>query len=205
MFFNDIFVIDRCPFESALSYCNTHINNGDLNVYNKQDYLKNTVAPYSIPIPYFIQSLKYFEDFYLWVDKYFPTVRKVSYSDLVYDTDSTFDNLLNLPSSTISITNFNKFNFLKVRDSDISKFSKEDLVNIITINDCANALLANNLYHENTSIPIKKITLAEKLARITNFNELLDTYNTYPSNHFTNISKNELDSRIEKEQNFWIT
>ena len=51
--------------------------------------------------------------------------------------------------------------------------------------------------------PIKKITLREKLNEISNFKELLDVYNNYPSNHFEKISFQQINDRAVLEDNLW--
>lgn len=207
MFFTDIFVVDRCSFESALSYCNTNINDGDLNVYDKESYIDNTVNnPYDIPHDYFIKSLKYFEDFYMWVDTYFPNHKKINYTDLVYNTDETYKNLFNVTSDNkLSLVEYNKFNFLRIRDADISSYSKENLINFITINDYIHYLVINNHFPGTgqLSFPFKKITLKEKTKNIKNFEYLLSVYNNYPSNHFKKVDEKQIIQRINKEQEFW--
>ena len=207
MFFTDIFVVDRCSFESALSYCNTHINDGDLNVYDRESYIDNTVNnPYNIPHDYFIKSLKYFEDFYVWVDTYFPKHKKINYTDLVYNTDETYKKLFNVTSDNkLSLVDYNKFNFLRIRDADISSYSKENLINFITINDYIHYLVKNNLYSDSqrSFFPFKKITLKEKTKNIKNFKYLLSVYNNYPSNHFKKIDEKQIIQRINREQEFW--
>jgi hypothetical protein len=205
MFFTDIYVINRCFFESAISYCNTSMNSGILNVYGKKEYLANITSPYAIPKDNFISSLKYFEDFYVWVDTYFPTHKKINYEDIVYNTDNTYKNIFKLPDNKYSITDYNKFNFSQVRDKDLDTYSKSSLSNYINVNYCVQDLVANRLLPAEAAFPIKKITLKEKTDNILNFKELLDIYNNYQSNHFTKLTEDQLISRIEKEQLFWTT
>lgn len=205
MFFTDIYVINRCFFESAISYCNTTINDGKLNVYSKKEYLANTANPYAIPKNKFIASLKYFEDFYVWVDTYFPVHKKVNHEDIVYNTDNTYKDMFKLPDNKYSITEYNKFNFSQVRDKDLDTYSKNSLSNYINVNYCVQDLVANRLLATFNVFPIKKLTLKEKTDNILNFKELLDIYNNYQSNHFTQLTENQIISRIEKEQLFWTT
>ena len=207
VFFTDIYVVDRCSFESAISYCHRNFNDGKLNVYSKKQYIDNTITtPYSMPTDKFIQSLKYFEDFYVWVDKYFPIHKKINHDDIVYNTDETYKSILNLIADTkYSIVSYNKFNFLRVRDTDFSNFSKETLVNYINIQDNIQNLIDNSLIPIDNAFPIKKITLEEKIKSITNFHKLLDIYNKYPSNHFTKITEEHIYNRVTKEQTFWTT
>ena len=205
MFFTDIYVINRCFFESAISYSNRVINSGKLNVYTKKEYLANTTTPYAIPKNKFIASLKYFEDFHVWVDNYFPINKKINYEDIVYNTDNTYKDIFNLPDNKYSITEYNKFNFSQVRDKDLYTYSKSSLANYIKVNYYIQDLTTSRLLPTETAFPIKKITLKEKIDNILNFKELLDIYNNYQSNHFTKLPEDQITSRIEKEQIFWTT
>jgi hypothetical protein len=207
IFFNDVYVVDRCSFESALSYCHRSSIGSKLNVYSKQQYIDNTsITPYNISIDKFIQSLKYFEDFYVWVDRYFPIHKKINHDDIIYNTDETYKNILNLSTDIdYSIAEYNKFNFLRVRDNDFSIFSKETLVNYFNVSDKVQELVANDLLPNGDGVPIKKITLEEKIKSITNFEKLLKIYNTYPSNHFIKVTEEHIHNRVKKEQTFWTT
>ena len=207
IFFNDIYVINRCSFESALSYSYRSTIKSPLNVYSKKQYLENTIStPCTIPIDKFKSSLQYFEDFYVWVDNYFPIHTKVNYEDIVYNTDKLCADIFKLDTtSDLSITEYNKFNFLRVRDKDFSNFSQEKMLNYININENIQDLVASGLLGKQNSFPIKKVTLKEKTKNIKNFKELLHTYNNYPSNHFVKITEEQLETRIEKEQIFWTT
>jgi hypothetical protein len=204
MFFTDIYVINRCFFESAISYCNTTLNDGKLNVYSKKEYLANTTMPYAISKNKFIASLKYFEYFYIWVDTYFPVHKKLNHEDIVYNTDNTYKDIFNLPDNKYSITDYNKINFSHVRDKDLGNYSKSSLTNYININYYIQDLVDNSLLLPD-AFPIKKLTLKEKTDNILNFKELLDIYNNYPSNHFNKLTESQITNRIEKEQIFWTT
>ena len=204
-FFKDIYLIDRCSFESALSYCNTHQRTGVLNVYNKEQYHQNkNKESYSIDKKDFIQSLKYFEDFYVWADKYFPTAKKIKHSDLINDPDTFFKNEFNISSAKkLSLKDYNIFNTKRVRNKDLTNYSSEQLLKFIEITDYIDFLNQQNLLIHRHKFPIKKITLREKLNEISNFKELLDVYNNYPSNHFEKISFQQINDRAVLEDNLW--
>lgn len=204
-FFTDIYVIDRCSFESALSYRNTHANTGVLNVYSKEQYIENkNKEPWSIRDEKFKQTLRYFEDFYIWVDKYFPDHKKINYIDLISDTDNLFKKEFNVYSNKeLSIVEYNKFNTLRVRDKDLSSYSNDQLLKFMEITDYLQYLTRYDLLVADNRFPIKKITLKEKIAEITNFEHLLDIYNKYPSNHFEKVTKQDIEDRIKLEQVLW--
>jgi hypothetical protein len=208
-FFTHIYVIDRCSFESVLSYCNTHQPNKTLsNVYGKYQYLENkNKKPYSIIKDNFIASLKYFEDFYVWVDKYFPEHKKIKHLDLISNPDKLFEQEFNISSNKeLSLKDFNNFNTLRIRNADLTNYSTIELLKFIDIIDYIDLLINKNLLPHNKTIkfPFKKITLSEKIKDISNFTELLDIYNNYPSNHFEKINENQIKDRAIKEDSFWL-
>ena len=204
-FFTDIYVISRCSFESALSYRNTYHGTGTLNVYSKEQYIENkNKEPWSIKDHKFEQTLKYFEHFYLWVDKYFPNHKKINYTDLVTDTDNLFKKEFNVYSDKeLSIVEYNKFNTLRVRDKDLSEYSNDQLLKFMEITDYLQYLTRDDLVVADNRFPIKKITLKEKIEEITNFNHLLEIYNNYPSNHFEKITKQDIKDRVIAEELLW--
>jgi len=204
-FFTDIFVVSRCSFESVLSYCNTHRGTGVLNVYSKEQYTQNkNKKPYSIEKNLFIESLKYFEDFYVWVNKYFSNHKVISYTDLINDPDTLFKNEFSISSDkNLSLLAYNEFNTKRVRNKDLTKYSSEQLLKFIEITDYIQYLSKKSFLISDNPFPIKKITLREKLNEISNFKELLYVYNNYPSNHFEKISFQQINDRAVLEDNLW--
>jgi hypothetical protein len=147
IFFTEVYTIDRCSFESAISYCNRRLTDSRLNVYSKKEYLDNEVTtPYGIPIRDFISSLKYFEDFYVWVDKYFPNHKKINHDDIIRNTDTTYRDMFSVYNNLdYSIVDYNKFNFLRVRSQDSDSYLKEKVFNYININEQIQQLVNNKL------------------------------------------------------------
>jgi len=203
-FFDDIFVIDRCSFESTLSY--SIAKKQGSNIYSKKDYLeKKYNNSYNISTDTFIQSLKHFEDFYIWVDKYFPNVTKIKHSDLIYDTENLYNNLFGILDNMLSLVDYNIFNMRRIRNLDTTNFTYNQLLHFIDISDYLDYLIRYNFITTyERKFPYKKITLSEKLKDIDNFTELLDVYNNYPSNHFEKINENQIKDLIIKEDSFWL-
>ena len=73
------------------------------------------------------------------------------------------------------------------------------------ITDYINFLTHQNLLPPNKKFkfPLKKFTLSEKIKDISNFTELLDIYNNYPSNHLKKVTKDDIINRIEQEYLIW--
>jgi len=204
-FFTNIYVISRCSFESILSYSNTHEGTGVLNIYNKEEYNQNkNKKSYSIDKHTFIENLKYFEEFYIWVDKYFPKHKVISYTDLITDPDNTFKKEFNIVSDkNLSLLEYNNFNTRRVRNEDLSIYSSEDLLKFIEITDYIQYLSKKGFLTSDHTFPIKKIKLKEKVNEINNFNNLLDIYNKYPSNHFEKVNLQQINNRIKLEDSIW--
>ena len=206
-FFTNIYVIDRCSFESALSYCNTWQPDkpSPLNVYSKHQYLENkNKKPYSITTNNFIDSLKYFEDFYVWVDKYFPNSKKIKHLDLISNPDKLFEQEFNISSNKeLSLKEYNKFNTLRIRNKDLNMYTATELLKFIELSDYIDFLVQKDLLASKRKFPFKKITLSEKIKDIDNFTELLDVYNNYPSNHFKKVTKDDITNRVKKEYKLW--
>ena len=206
-FFTDIYVISRCSFESILSYSNTHEGTGILNIYSKEEYNQNkNKKSYSINKLNFIENLKYFEEFYVWVDKYFPDHKTLSYNNLITDPDNTFKKEFNITSDkNLSLLEYNKFNTKRVRNADLNKYTSEQLLKFIDITDYIQYLSKKGFLIADHTFPIKKVTLKEKVNDISNFNELLEVYNEYPSNHFEKVNLQQINNRITIENTIWTT
>jgi hypothetical protein len=202
-FFKDIFVIDRCSFESTLSY--SIAKKQGSNIYSKKDYLeKKYNNSYDIPTDTFIQSLKHFEDFYVWVDKYFPNAKKINHSDLIYNTENLYNKLFDISDNILSLKDYNIFNMKRIRNLDTSNFTYNQLLHFIDISDYLDYLIRYNFITTyERKFPFKKITLSEKIKDISNFTELLDVYNNYPSNHFEKISFEQIKNRAMLEDTLW--
>jgi len=204
-FFNNIIIIKRCPFESILSHSMRVFNQEpSLNVYSKKAY-DNIAAnsPYTLPEKSFLEGIRHFEKFYLWVEEHFPKHTKVDYFDLIQDTEGTLSKLFSLPATNFNLTKYNQFHFKMLRNQDLSNYTPQELIHFHEISDFINSLNQRNLM--TTSLPYKKTTLQEKQKTLTNFFDLLDTYNNYPSNLLEKVSKFEVRERMQKERDFWTT
>jgi len=202
-FFTDIIVISRCSFESALSYCASYYfdNIYSKNMYNEAHYR----GTYTVSDDLFVSALEHFIEFEVWIDKYFPNHTTISYNDLFKYTDDTFSKYFNIDYDTdLCLSSYNIFNFLRVRGLSIDNYSAKELQDIIKTTDYLTFLAEKDLLYDMSSLPVKKITLNEKINTIINFNELLDRYNNYPSNHFRKVDKKELIIRAQEEDAFWL-
>jgi len=204
-FFNNIILIKRCPFEAILSHSMRLFNQEpSLNVYSKEAY-NNIIreTPYVLPEEFFLEGISHFEQFYLWAEEHFPNHLKIDYFDLIQDTEGTLSTLFSLPHSNLNLTKYNQFTFKMVRKLNLSNYTPQELIHFIEIKDYINSLVEKSLM--TTHIPLKKTTLQEKQETLTNFFDLLRIYNDYPSNLLEKVSKNEIESRCQRENIFWTT
>ena len=92
----------------------------------------------------------------------------------------------------------------RIRNLDTSNFTYNQLLHFIDISDYLDYLIRYNFITTyERKFPFKKITLSEKIKDISNFTELLDVYNNYPSNHFEKVTKKDLIHRKKKEYELW--
>ena len=170
-------------FEYAMSW-SIRDQSGVLNVYNKED--RDKVSQVSeVDENYFIMKCQQYVKYIEWVEHNFPNVERVSYENIVKDSDAvmqkltghrgTFTDKIGLPLSTIIS---NEYDFLKNRtESNLSNNESKALVGYRIL---SNKMIDNNIIF---NIPFKNTTLSEKKNQIKNFNTCLDKFYTFAKNH----------------------
>lgn len=195
LFFQRKFCLRRCSFETALSLSMREYFSHPLNVYSHDQYkhYKENTTPSTIPIDLFIEKLKHIEHHFSWVDKNFTHVEYIDHEDFITDTDLTLKKLFNIENRLdFSFTAINKNIFLSDRG-----FSK--------LNDASSDFLERiksleNIYPDFPfRVPRKKFTLSEKKVYVSNFDNLLQTYSNYSSNHLEKVTSEDLEKRIVRE------
>jgi|TARA_R110001592_G_scaffold180423_1_gene422737 hypothetical protein len=170
-------------FEYAMSW-SIRDQSGVLNVYNKED--RDKVSQVSeVDENYFILKCQQYVKYIEWVEHNFPNVERVSYENIVKDSDAvmqklighrgTFTDKIGLPLSTILS---NEYDFLKNRtESNLSNNESKALVGYRIL---SNKMIDNNIIF---NIPFKNTTLSEKKNQIKNFDACLDKFYTFAKNH----------------------
>jgi len=199
MFFHRKFCLRRCSFETALSLSMREYFSHPLNVYSHDQYKSNldNLTPSTIPIDLFIEKLKRIEHHYSWVDKNFPQVEYIDHEEFILNTDLTLEKLLNIENNLdFSFTDVNKNIFLSDRGLSILNDTSLDLLERI-----------KNLENKHPNFPFnmphKKFTLSEKKIYALNFDNLLQTYSNYPSNHLEKVTPEDLEKRIAREDKYF--
>ena len=198
IFFKKKIVPRRCSFETALSLSMRFHFNHPLNVYSEEAFKEvfYTTKPSDIPIEIFDSQLRHLERHYVWVDSKFTDLIYVSHEDLIFDTDSTLNNIFGYVSNDLNLTDLNKNMFLYYRgladkSEDFKKYEEYS------------ESLKNKFPQFPFSLSAKKFTLSEKLSKVKNFNELYDYYSSETSNQFEAVSKSDLNNRIIQEDKFF--
>lgn len=199
MFFHRKFCLRRCSFETALSLSMCEYFSHPLNVYTYDQYKAhlNNLTPDVIPVDIFLKNIEHLENHYAWVDKNFPQVEYIDHEEFISNTDLTLEKILNIENnSDLSFTEVNKNIFLS--DRGLSKLNDTSLNFLERIKslECAYPNFPFTMSH-------KKLTLSEKKIYALNFDNLLQTYSNYPSNHLEKVTPEDLEKRIAREDKYF--
>lgn len=199
LFFQRKFCLRRCSFETALSLSMCKYFSHPLNFYTYEQYkeYKDNTTPAIIPVDLFIEKLKHIEYHFSWVDKNFTHVEYVDHEAFITNTDLILEKLLNIENrSDFSFTAINKNIFLL--DRGLSKRSEASSTLLEQIRSL------ENIYPDFPfRVPRKKFTLSEKKVYALNFDDLLETYSNYPSNHLEKITSEDLEKRSAREDKYF--
>jgi len=198
LFFQRKFCLRRCSFETALSLSMRDYFSHPLNVYTHNEYKHlDNLTPSMIPVNLFIEKLKHIENHFIWVDENFTQVEYIDHEDFITNTDLTLEKLLNIENRLdFSFTAINKNIFLRDRGLSKPDDASSDLLKRISS-------LQNNYPNFPFNVPRKKFTLSEKKVYVLNFNNLLQTYSNYLSNHLEKVTSEDLEKRIVREDKFF--
>lgn len=199
LFFQRKFCLRRCSFETALSLSLREYFSHPLNFYTCDHYkfYKENMTPDTIPVDLFIKNIEKIENHFSWVDKNFTQVEYIDHEDFITNTDLTLEKLLNIENKLdFSFTVVNKNIFLSDRGlSKLSHTSSDFLERISNL---------EKIYPDFPfRVPHKKFTLSEKKGYVLNFDDLLQIYSTYSSNHLEKVTSEDLEKRIALEDKYF--
>lgn len=174
-------------FEYAMSW-SIRIKSGVLNVYNKEDRDK-VLSVDSVDEEQFLKKCKEYVDYTYWVEENFPKVNKVTYEDMLTNSDDVLykisgykDSFVKNFGSTMKDIfkhEYDAFNYI-TKDQEQTALTKDQIKSLTKYR-----LLAKKLINEKiiVSMPLKNTTLKDKQAQIKNFNSCLDMFYTFAKNH----------------------
>tara|TARA_R110002153_G_scaffold35369_3_gene105238 strand:- start:2480 stop:3472 length:993 start_codon:yes stop_codon:yes gene_type:complete len=216
--FNNILFCKRDPFEYALSW-SIRNKSGKLNVYSVSERIDTHGVGVNEPInlDYFQVKLAEYAEYEYWAEDNFNITRTVNYDDLHNNVDSVLTDITGLTHSVkdkfrISLQDYSQFRYL----SSMYKQTKDPMYDF----DCASVLddmcnlhakierLHNGMNGMRlpTTMPLKMNTLADKRSRITNFNQAVDTYNTWASNgnRHAIVTEEIISNKIDTERLIYV-
>ena len=174
-------------FEYAMSWSIRH-KSGVLNVYDRQDREK-VLQVSDVDESYFLKKCQEYVDYQIWVERYFPNVEKVSYENLVTDSDTvieeitgykdTFKNVFGISLSSILRAEYNFFNSLTSTNTH-QTLTREEQKSLILYKKTSSFLIAQHII---LATPIKNTTLEDKMRQIRNFDQCLDKFYSFAKNH----------------------
>jgi hypothetical protein len=138
---------------------------------------------------YFLKKCQEYVDYQIWVERYFPNVEKVSYENLVTDSDTvieeitgykdTFKNVFGISLSSILRAEYNFFNSLTSTNTH-QTLTREEQKSLILYKKTSSFLIAQHII---LATPIKNTTLEDKMRQIRNFDQCLDKFYSFAKNH----------------------
>jgi hypothetical protein len=183
-FENKIMCVRENIFEYAMSW-SIRQRSGLLNVYNKAEIVK--VAGVSeVDEEYFMGKCHEYVKYINWMEQHFPDIKKVSYEDMVKNTDfvlqkltgynNTFTNAFGIDLSEILS---HEYDFLRHR-------TKTTFSNSVYKALAKYRMLVNKMIDSKKivlGVPLKNTTLADKRNQIKNFDSCLDKFYKFAKNH----------------------
>lgn len=174
-------------FEYAMSW-SIRDKSKVLNIYTKEDREK-VLQVSEVDEDYFLNKCKEYVQYQNWIEKYFPNIEKVSYEDIVINSDTvierltgckeTFKNNFGLPLSEILKLEYNVFNTF-ASQKQITKLSKEEQKALIKYKRTSNLLIEKKII---IGTPIKNTTLEDKMKQIKNFKKCLNKFYLFAKNY----------------------
>ena len=170
-------------FEYAMSW-SIRDRSGVLNVYGEQD--RDKVSQVSeVDEKYFIKKCNEYVQYINWMEEHFPDVEKISYENVVMDTDEIIHKITGYKNTYLD--NFgvplsellsDEYNFLKKR-------RKNNLPSIHAKALVKYKILCNRMVNQRIilNVPFKNTTLADKKNQIKNFDTCLNRFYVFAKEH----------------------
>jgi len=174
-------------FEYAMSWSIRHKSNV-LNVYTRQDR-ENVRKVSEVDEGYFIKKCQDYVNYQFWIEKYFPTVEKISYEKIITDSDATIENLtgytdtfkhaFGAPLSSILKWEYDLSSSL-VPKKNINKLSRNEQKALLNYKQTSFSMTEQGIIINH---PIKNTTLEDKMKQIKNFDKCLEKFHYFAKNH----------------------
>ena len=201
--FDKIIYCVRDPFEYSLSW-SIRKETGKLNVYSIEERIKShgEDVTYDINLNFMKRKLHQYNRYLYWVKDNFPNAMAINYDDIHNDIDLIVSNLTGLDYSIkddfgISLQEYSVMLY------KLSLIYNKNLIYSDNLIEYQKRLIQEGKLFNG--MPIKMSTLHDKVRKVTNFLQCLETYNKFTdtSNEFPVISKSDIYNRIELEDKIY--
>ncbi len=170
-------------FEYAMSW-SIREQSGILNVYDKQD--RDKVSKVSeVDEDFFMHKCNEYVKYVEWIEDNFPNVQKVSYEDMIKDSDTVMLKITGYQNTfvekfgaTLNDLLYREHDFLKNKEKDI--FSNDYMKPLAQYRMACNEMLRKGIIMR---VPLKNTTLTDKKNQVKNFDTCLDKFYTFAKNH----------------------
>jgi len=178
--YNTIIMCERKNiFEYALSW-SIREKSGILNIYSQDDRQK-VLEVSEVDEDYFLRKCREYVAYTKWIDANFPNVQKVTYEQLLTETDQVLekftgyrDTFQNKFGSTLTdIIKYEYDAFRSITNKEKNVLNNEQIKSLAKYR-----LLAKNMLEKNiiVSMPLKNTTLKDKQKQIKNFDACLNKF-----------------------------
>mgnify|MGYP001264156829 CR=1 FL=1 len=202
--FDRILYCTRNSLEYSLSWGIRNYT-GKYNVYSLSERLDvhNDDANYEINIEYMTEKLDQYDRYIYWVQDNFSDAEPVTYNDIHTDIDSVLAQITGLDYSMqdtwgISLQEYNTMLYR------VSKIYNPAIEYSDNLQDYQKQLVDEKKMFLR-GMPIKMTTLEEKKTRVTNFDECVQTYNTWAKtkNEYDTIDNQDILQMIDQEKRIY--
>ena len=170
-------------FEYAMSW-SIRNQSGILNVYSKQD--RNKVSQVSeVDEEFFMQKCNEYVKYVEWIEDNFPGVEKVSYENIVKDSDMVMQKITGYQNTFVEKFGaplhallYREHDFLKNKEKD--SYPKDYIRPLAQYKLFCDEMLRKGII---MGVPLKNTTLTDKKNQIKNFNNCLKKFYTFAKNH----------------------
>jgi len=212
--FNNILFCERDPFEYALSWGIRH-KSGLLNVYSVAQRIDThgVSAKEPIDLDFFQMKLDQYADYEYWAQDNFNITKKIKYDDLHNNVDQKMQDITGLTHSVedrfgISLQDYSRYRYLismykQTKDTQYF-FNGIDIIDEM----CNLHGMIDGLYNTKrlpTPMPLKMTTMANKRSRVTNFDQAVETYNTWAlkGNRHAIVTEETIKNKIDTEKEIY--
>jgi len=212
--FNTIIFCARDPFEYALSW-GIRKNSGFLNVYSVAERIDahGVGAKEPIDLDHFQNKLDHYAEYEYWAQDNFNITKKVNYDDLHNNVDQQMQDITGLDHTVkdkigISLQDYSRYRYLlsmykQTKDTQYF-FNGIDVIDEMCNLHGMIETLRYNLRLPST-MPIKMNTMANKRSRVTNFDQAVETYNSWAlkGNRHAIVTEETIKNKIDTEKQIY--